>query len=111
MAATTTKALGPPYPAEVVQFCARHHLLPFLETAVRLAGESFDPLDELRVARESDPETGDEYLVIDVIGRGTLDSVLQQHRRYTERWVAQAPAGREHLIRLVFDVRPEEVQG
>lgn len=106
MTATTATAIGLASPAEVMQFCNRNHLLAPLEAAVRLAGESFDPLDDLRVELESDPETAEEYLVIDVVARGTLDSVLEQHRRYSERWVPQAPAGRQHLIRLVFDVRP-----
>jgi hypothetical protein len=106
MPATTATLIGLAFPAEVAQFCHRNHLLASLEAAVRLAGESFDPLDELKVELESDPEMGEEYLVIDVVARGTLDSVLERHRRYTQRWVAQAPAGRQHLIRLVFDVRP-----
>lgn len=110
MPATTATAIGPSFPAEVAQFCHRNHLLASLEGAVRLAGESFARLEELKVELESDPETGEEYLVIDMVARGTLDSVLEQHRRYTERWVAQAPAGRQQLIRLIFDVRPGEAE-
>ena len=81
------------FSAEAARFCDRNHLRATLEGAVRLAAESFHPLDELKVELESDPETGEEYLVIDVVARGTLDSVLEQHQRYTERRVAQRRPG------------------
>ena len=105
MAALT--AVGISLPADAAHFCARNDLLSYLEDAVRIASDSFHRLQDLKVVVEADPETGDEYAVIDVVVMGSLDSAMEQYRRYTEQWVRQAPACQQHLIRLVFDVRQD----
>ena len=90
-------------PEEVSQYCAAHQLTPYLETALRLAEEAFAPVKRLKTTLETDPETGEEYLVIEVVMADRGDRVLDQKKRYTRAWVQAAPHDIRRRIRLAYD--------
>ena len=43
-------------PETVALYCAKHQLLPELQTAIRLAELHFHPVSDLRVGVETDPD-------------------------------------------------------
>ena len=91
-------------PEDVSRYCAAHQLTPYLETALRLAEEAFAPVQRLQITLEADPETGEEYLVIEVAMGDRGDRVLEQKKRYTRAWVQAAPPDIRRHIRLAYDL-------
>lgn len=88
---------------EVLHFCEAHHILPQLETAMRIAGESFTAARALEISIEEDPETGEAAVVIDVTVSATVDEALAQKSIYTRRWVESAAADARERIRLLIN--------
>ncbi|HXE51613.1 MAG TPA: hypothetical protein VN541_01285 [Tepidisphaeraceae bacterium] len=91
-------------PPEVLRFCEAHHILPQLETAMRIASEVFTLVRRLDVALEEDPETGEEAVVIDVTLAATVDQSLAQKNTYTRRWVESATPDLRERIRLLINL-------
>ena len=85
---TTTHAI----PDEVVRYCQSHGLLPYLETALRLVDECFQPIQRLELSVEPDPEVEDEAaVIIDIRVAMTVDEVLKRREMYARRLVDAVP--------------------
>ena len=90
----------------VYQYSLRHHLLPHLQTALGLAESHFSPIQNLDVSVDTDPETDEEKLVIDITLAMEIDDVLGRKQAYTRDWINAAPlsAHREDLPSLRYCV-------
>src|SRR5688500_11575093 len=82
----------PELPPDVAEVCARRGLGGHLPLAVRLAREAFGPASDLRLSVDTDPDTDDRRVVLDVTVDATVDELLRRHRDYTRRWVQAVPA-------------------
>ena len=91
-------------PDEVLEFCAQHHLLPQLETAVRLAELHFAPCRDLTLGMETDPETSERTVVIDVTLSMDVAEVIKRKQAYTREWVAVATPNAREQIRLLYNI-------
>jgi hypothetical protein len=80
-------------------------LLPYLRSALRLADSSFACAHAIDVEVETDPETGDQRLLIDVALDQSVEDVLAQYDAYVKQWVALAPPQVRHRIGLSYDIR------
>lgn len=89
---------------EVRVFCEKRDLVNYLRVALRLATHLFDPPDKPRVTLETDPETDDESVVIDIAAPMEVDEAVEKMREYTRQWVQSAPPDVLGLIRLVPDI-------
>jgi len=75
-----------------------------LESAVRIARESFAPVRELTVELDLDPETGEQTVLVQVASTLPVEEGLERKRQYTQRLMAAAPANVRERIRLLFDI-------
>lgn len=84
------------------RYCAAQQLTAHLETAIRLAEETFAPVRRVEVVLEPDPEVDSEYVVVEVWP--DLDAAEAFHRkpRYTTQWVRSAPPSVVGRIRLML---------
>jgi hypothetical protein len=88
-------------PEDVAQFCAAHNITDDLHLAIRLAEASFAPVDRWQVGIEVDPETDDEYVVVDLWAALSVEEALKRDSGFSRRFVATAtPKGME-LVRLI----------
>jgi hypothetical protein len=79
-------------PDEVWEFAQKHRLVPHLETAVRLAKESFHDLRTLYLTFAPDPELPSlDGIVIYAKADGTLDDLVQQDRAFALRFTQAIP--------------------
>jgi hypothetical protein len=88
----------------VLRYCAKHQLLPHVETAIRLAETHFHPVHELCVGVEEDPEIEDDYLVIDVSVAMGSDEVLRRYDAYTLAWIDSAPQEKREKICMLYHI-------
>jgi hypothetical protein len=57
-----------------------------------------------RVALETDPETDEQSVAIDIAAPMEVNEAVERMREYTRQWVQSAPADVLGLIRLVPDI-------
>jgi hypothetical protein len=91
-------------PREVTIFCEKRNLLSHLGVALRLAARLFDVSHDPRVTLETDPETDEQSVVIDIAAPMEVDEAVERVREYTRQWVQSAPPDVLGLIRLVPDI-------
>lgn len=88
---------------EVWDFAHQHQLVPHLETAVRLAKESFHDPRTIDLTFEPDPEIPTlDGIGIHVKAGGTLEELLQQDRVFALRLVQEVPNEFRGMISLFF---------
>ena len=69
---------------EPTSFCSEHGLLSYIPVAIELIERCFPSLQELHLLHEQDPETEEEWLVLDITTRGDEKQVLEAYDRYTD---------------------------
>lgn len=87
-----------------LEYCLRHELRQYLLNAIDLMRQGFSKVYACHLRLEQDPETGEEWLVLDVALQEDVDAVLAHYDVYTDRWIAQTPWPERDKIRLVYDV-------
>jgi hypothetical protein len=85
-------------------FCARHQLSAALQTALEIATATFDNRSAPTVVLEQDPETAEEFLVVELRTRGDVANNVAAHMKYASDWAAAASSPVVNLIRLVYEI-------
>jgi hypothetical protein len=91
-------------PLDALEYYLRQGLRQDLLTAIELMRQCFVKVHAYRLRLEQDPETGEEWLVLDVTLQEDVDAVLAHCDIYTDRWIAQTPWPERDKIRLVYNV-------
>ena len=89
-------------PADVREFCAARHLTPLVLLSLRLAHESFAPIERTRVELQDDPETGERRVLVEVTVNADESAVLAMKKDYTRAWVAATPPDTRDRVRLLY---------
>ena len=85
-------------------FCEHYGLEDTIRQAVHLIKTSFCSASDLKLYRESDPESGESYLVIDFRLQGDIDQILAEDERFIRQWMAVEPKDKEGLVTILFDI-------
>ena len=89
---------------DILHFCSQQGLLGYLTIAVNLIERCFPTLQELHPHRETAPETGEEWLRLDVTLHGEIDEILEHYDKYTDLWVSLVPWPECDKIQLSYDI-------
>jgi hypothetical protein len=71
-----------------------------LMKAVELVGECFSQIREMRVTRESDPETGEQWSELRLTLDSTPAEAADASARFAHEWVATVPWPHHHAIHV-----------
>ena len=93
-----------PLSGELAQFCSTHHLLIALQESVQLIKACFPSIRNLELGLEQDPETAEEWLVIEIEVAGEIEEILERYDRYTEAWVKLASWPERDKVRLSYNI-------
>lgn len=85
-------------------FCIRHDLSFYLSVALGLIRNSFPALKRLSLQLELDPDTTEEWILIDFDVEGEVHDILDAYDRYTDQWVKAAPWPQRDKIRTSFNI-------
>lgn len=91
-------------PDEVAAFCRRQCLEPYVQMASDLVKKCFSP-QEIAFEMEVDPETGEDWLVVNITVQGNRQDVLAAYRSYSYEWVRSVPWPQRNLICVSYDIR------
>lgn len=90
---------------EVWVFVKANNLLPHLETAIRLARETFADMREIRLSYEPDPEIPFfNSVTIYVKAVGTVEELFEHEKRYTRAFIQAIPPEKRHQITLLVSI-------
>jgi hypothetical protein len=100
------QALHPPsrLPGDVRKYSRSKGIDNYLELALRLVREKFDPPEFVECSLASDPESGSEWVVVKVGVRADRVDVRAARKAFTASWVSQVPAEYRLRIRLSPDI-------
>jgi hypothetical protein len=87
----------------VAAFCEKNGLTEFLTTSIRLAEQIFEPISLTKEVVQ-DYETDDQWIVVRISVRGSVESVFAAKKRYSAEWVAAVPWPQRHQIRLSYSI-------
>ena len=89
---------------DIWEFCRRAAIVKELRTAIRLAEKCFWSSD-LKLGKESDPETSDTQIVISLaIRKRSREEVLAAYRTLGEQLTRSVPWPKRRLILLSYDL-------
>jgi len=89
---------------EVKGFCEEHDLLQYLISVIDMVREFFPTIQELSLEKEEDPESGEEWIVIDINVRGGIEEVLENYNNYITMFVSVIPCSEREKIILSYNI-------
>jgi len=90
--------------AGLLDFCSRQGILPYLPVAIELIETCFSSIQELQLQLEHDPDTSEEWLVLDITIQGDEEEILDAYGRYVDHWVSAVPWPGRNKIRLSYNI-------
>jgi hypothetical protein len=91
-------------PQALADFCLRHKIQGYVQVAIDLVKRHFQAVSEVHLQPEVDPDTGEEWLVVDLTTEGDIDEILACYDKYTNHWVSSVPWPERNKIRLSYDI-------
>lgn len=89
----------------LLNFCLRHGIQErYLQVAIDLATHCFPSIQEVSLQIEQDPETSEEWLVLEATVQGDVDEIIDQYEGYTDLWVSLAPWLERNKIILTYNI-------
>jgi hypothetical protein len=79
-------------------------LSKFLHKAFDIIYHSFSFVRDVRLLQEQDPETDEEWILIDITVDGEIDEILDSYDNYVTKWVSTAPLDIRENIRLSYSI-------
>ncbi len=96
--------MQPEVTPEVRRFCAKHKIEQYLSSTIELVKSCFEDVREFHLEMEEDPETGEEWLSINVTVAGTIEEVLASYEQYTSLLISKVPWPQRSLFRLSYNI-------
>ena len=92
------------FPPDVRRFCEDHGIVNHLRLALRLSAQTFQLDGDPRLTLETDPETDEVSVAIDVLSHMDCDEALDHERQFTLQWVQSVPPDVLGMIRLILNI-------
>jgi hypothetical protein len=91
-------------PPDVRKFCEDRGIVDYLRLALQLAAQTFQLRSDPLVTIETDPETDEEAVVIDVSSPMGCDEAVERKLQYSRQWVQSVPPDVIGTIRLILSI-------
>lgn len=92
---------------ETLRFCLNKGILRYLGVAGSLVEKHFPTIQELYMAPEQDPESGEEWINLEITIKGDMEEVLTNYDSYTDEWILAVDWPERNNIRLSYNVVSE----
>jgi len=88
----------------VLQFCHREGVFQYLLIAIELAQKHFPSIYGKQIELEQDPDTGEEWIILDVTIDGEVAKLLKNYDRYTDDWISSVPWPERTKVRFSYNI-------
>ena len=89
---------------DIANLSIQKGLSQFLHKAFDIIYQSFPLIRKLRLLQEQDPETDEEWLLIDITVDGEIEEILDSYDDYVKKWVSSVPSSVRENIRLSYNI-------
>ena len=89
---------------DIADLSVQKSLINYLQTAFDIIYQSFPLIREVRLLQEQDPETDEEWILIDIAVDGDIEEVLDSYDDYVKKWVSSTPSSVRENIRLSYSI-------
>jgi hypothetical protein len=89
---------------DIANLSIQKGLSQFLHKAFDIIYQSFPLIRKLRLLQEQDPETDEEWLLIDITVDGEIEEILDSYDDYVKKWVSSVPSAVRENIRLSYNI-------
>ena len=89
-------------PLDVISFSYRLGIYQYLKFAINLLRKYFISLSKLEIEKEQDPETGEEWVVLNIIVEGEVMDFIKNYNKFTENLVTIIPWPERDKIRISY---------
>lgn len=94
---------GEKHPLTVLyDFSEAHGLSPHFTRAIKLLNDCFVGAEIRSLTLQNDPETEEEWLVIEFKTPGKIEDILDNYDRYTDAWISSVPWPEREKIRISY---------
>jgi tetratricopeptide (TPR) repeat protein len=83
-------------------FSEKYRLHGHLQTAIKLINDCFEGSTVKNLKIGHDPETDEEWLIVQCRVRGNIKDILNSYDRYTDMWISSVPWPEREKIRLSY---------
>jgi hypothetical protein len=104
IAFSTASPYETPLSEDLFSFCFRQNIFGSLQVSVGLIRTCFPSVREVMLQPERDPDTGEEWLVLDFGIVGEIEEILNRYDKYTDLWVKSVPWPEREKIRLSYNI-------
>lgn len=94
--------MGDPYAQDVVDYCWKHGLTDKLDLVVELINQTFPEARSVTVAMEKDPESEQQWILVDALVKGPAKEIRLRHRECVRRLLKMLPWPMSTLIRTTY---------
>ncbi len=101
---TPKKQLEAQLNQNIADLSIKKGLRQYLQTAFDIIYQSFPLIRKLRLLQEQDPETDEEWLLIDITVDGEIEEILDSYDDYVKKWVSSVPSSVRENIRLSYNI-------
>ena len=101
---TPKKQLEAQLNQNIADLSIKKGLRQYLQTAFDIIYQSFPLIRKLRLLQEQDPETDEEWLLIDITVDGEIEEILDSYDDYVKKWVSLVPSSVRENIRLSYNI-------
>lgn len=101
---TPKKQLEAQLDQNIADLLIKKGLRQYLQTAFDIIYQSFPLIRELRLLQEQDPETDEEWLLIDITVDGEIEEVLDSYDNYVKKWISSVPSSVRKNISLSYNI-------
>jgi hypothetical protein len=84
------------------EFCQRHGVLQYIPEALKIIKCSFSNINTIYTELLQDPDSNEQWLVINVEVKGEIEDILDMYDKYTGEWVSRVPWPQRGKIRLSY---------
>jgi N-6 DNA Methylase len=88
----------------IIDLSIQKGLRQYLKKALDIIYQSFPLIRDLRLLQEQDPETDEEWLLIDITVDGGIEEILDSYDNYVKKWVFSVPSSVRENIRLSYNI-------
>jgi len=89
---------------ELSDFSNRYNISAHLRTAIEILKASFPSVERVNLQLEQDPESGDEWILINFDVSGRVDDILLRYDHYTDLLVKSVPWPERDRIRIAYNI-------
>lgn len=90
--------------SQVIEFSSQRDISEYLETSLDIINRCFPLIRDLHILQEQDPETDQQWILIDIKVNADIDEILLNYDNYIDEWVSSVPEFARENIRLSYSI-------